>query len=306
MEKIAVVILNYLNYQDTIECIESLKNDVYENKEIIVVDNNSTNNSWEILNEKYKDDNIYFLKSEKNLGFAKGNNIGIKYARDVLKASFILLVNNDTIFNETKLLSEMINAYENDVAIIGPRIIEANGLEQNPVPIEVSKKVVEERYNKLMNPNLKDRIKNSNMYSKAKNKKVFKIIKKILVKQRENSYPSKEISPNICSKDLVLHGACMMLTKSYFEYYDKLFPETFLYYEENILTLLTKKVNLKKKFINNVAIFHKEDMSSMISFGNSDKVKQKYELDSVKKCIEIFELSYDEIIYKYFKSKKEH
>ncbi|HFE9686366.1 glycosyltransferase family 2 protein [Clostridium perfringens] len=300
MEKIAIVILNYLNYQDTIECIESLKNDIYYNKEIIVVDNNSNNESWKILNDRYKNDQIHFLKSDKNLGFAKGNNLGIVYAREILKSSFVLIVNNDTIFKDKNLLTEMVKAYEPNIAVIGPRIIESNGLEQNPVPIDVNRETVEKRYYQLQNPLLKDRVKNSNIYCFFKKVKMLKYINNKFIKKKVNMYPSKNISENICSENLVLHGACMMLTKSYFEYYNKLFPETFLYYEENILTILTKKVNLKKKFINNVFIYHKEDMSSLVSFGNSRKIKQSYELDSIKKCIEIFDLSYDEIIYKYF------
>ena len=303
MDKVGVVILNYLNYEDTIECIESLKKDNYDNKEIIVIDNNSKNESWIKLNKIYEK-KIHLIKSEENLGFAKGNNLGIKYARNILNCSFVLLVNNDTVFKDRMLITNLINAYEPGIGVIGPRIIQANGFEQNPVPGIVTKEQVEKEY-MLIN-------KKDNIINKLKEIKVIKYFKEIKVikyfkekyfflrRRNFNSYPYSYIHENVCNTELILHGSCMMLTKDYFKYYDSLFSRTFLYYEENILTLLTKKVGLKKKFINNTYIFHKEDQSSLMSFNNSDKVKSKYLKESIKVCLELFNLSYEEIKERYF------
>ena len=294
MNKVGVVILNYLNYEDTIECIESLNKDNYANKEIIVIDNNSTNESWIELNKIYKN-KIHLIKSEENLGFAKGNNLGIKYARDILNCSFVLLVNNDTIFKDNMLITNLINAYEPGIGVIGPRIIEANGFEQNPVPGIVTKEQSEKDYLLI---NKKDTI-----IDKLKSIKFIKYFKDkyfFLRRRNVNSYPYNYIHENTCNTELILHGACMMLTKDYFIYYDGLFSKTFLYYEENILTLLTKKVGLKKKYINNTYIFHKEDQSSLMSFNNSTKVKSKYLKESIEICLELFNLSYEEIKERYF------
>ena len=67
MEKVGIVILNYLNYQDTIDCIDSLNIDLYNNKEIIIVDNYSKNESYNILNDLYKNNkHIHVIKNDCN------------------------------------------------------------------------------------------------------------------------------------------------------------------------------------------------------------------------------------------------
>ena len=99
MKKISIVILNYINYKDTIECIESIFEMNYRYEGIVVVDNNSENESVKILNKKYKDNKkIIIVKARHNYGFAKGNNIGICIARRKFHTDFVFVVNNDTVF----------------------------------------------------------------------------------------------------------------------------------------------------------------------------------------------------------------
>lgn len=110
---VSIVLLNYNGYNDTIECIKSLKNITYNNYKIVIVDNNSTDNS-EIEIKKFikNDDKIQFIQADKNLGFSGGNNIGIRYALEN-NADYICLLNNDTIV-ETNFLSELVNSMEKD------------------------------------------------------------------------------------------------------------------------------------------------------------------------------------------------
>ena len=81
--------------------------------------------------------------------------------------------------------------------------------------------------------------------------------------------------------------------------YTSLFPETFLYLEEGIFTLLQRKVNIKSFFTTNTFIIHKEDQTGKL-FGTSkiDK-KRKYESVGYKYLKEIENLSYYEIMEKY-------
>ena len=120
MKKIAIVILNYLNYWDTIECVESALRIDYKDKEIVIVDNGSSNESFERLNKEFKSNHhIFILQSKKNVGFAKGNNIGIKFSRCQLKADYILVVNNDVVFRDWTILKKMINHDRSNIGIIG-------------------------------------------------------------------------------------------------------------------------------------------------------------------------------------------
>ena len=280
MDKIGIVILNYLNYKDTIECIDSLQDDVYQNKEIIIVDNKSNNESWDVLCKLYKNKaRIHLIQSNENIGFAKGNNIGIVYARTKLKCDHILIVNNDTIFNDKKMIEKLVNAYEKDIGIIGPDIISADNKHQNPVNKKVTKKRIE---------------KDLNYYKYGyKGSISSRIINKIytIIQKKNKIYNST---------DLVMHGSCMLLTKDYFKYYPYIFPNTFLYYEEDILSLITKKVNLRKKYVKDAYIYHKEDQSSEMSFGNKESTKNKFIVDSINECKKLFDLSYEEIKERYF------
>lgn len=109
-KKVSIILVNYNNYTDTIECIESLVNIEYEYYNIIVVDNASDNNSYDILRSRFPDINI--IKSNVNLGFAGGNNVGIKYALEQ-GADLVLLLNNDTIV-EKDFLTYMVSTILED------------------------------------------------------------------------------------------------------------------------------------------------------------------------------------------------
>ena len=94
--KVAIILVNYNGAKDTIECIESIKHTTYEDYEIIVVDNCSTDDSVSILEEYSKRVHFVFLRAEYNNGFSAGNNIAIKEAIEK-GFDYILLLNNDTV-----------------------------------------------------------------------------------------------------------------------------------------------------------------------------------------------------------------
>ena len=80
---IAFVVLHYMNYETTEKAVENiLSNCDTKNMVIIIVDNASTNNSYNILAEKYAaSESVVLLRNQKNLGFACGNNVGFCYAK---------------------------------------------------------------------------------------------------------------------------------------------------------------------------------------------------------------------------------
>lgn len=97
MPKVFIIIINFNGSKDTIDCLKSLEKITYKNFEVIVVDNASEKDDFEKVEEFLKISSLnakrYALNA--NLGFAGGNNIGIKEAmsHDV---DYILLLNNDT------------------------------------------------------------------------------------------------------------------------------------------------------------------------------------------------------------------
>ncbi len=93
--KVSVVLLNWCNFYDSKQCIESLQMATYPSLEIVFVDNASPDGSGNRINEKFGS-NIQYIQSGGNLGFSGGCNVGIKHA---LKngSDYVLLLNNDTI-----------------------------------------------------------------------------------------------------------------------------------------------------------------------------------------------------------------
>lgn len=119
MHKIGIILVNYNGFRDTKECILSLLSMNYDNIEIIVVDNNSTDSSVEEL-KKYSFPRCNIIKSNNNKGFSGGNNIGIKYAKSI-GCDFVWLLNNDTYVDADCLnyMMECERKYNNNVVVSG-------------------------------------------------------------------------------------------------------------------------------------------------------------------------------------------
>ena len=91
--KIAIIIVNWKQYQLTKLCLYSLQKIKYDNYQIILIDNES--NPKELKKIKNQFDKIITFPNQKNLGFTGANNVGIEYA---IKKEFkyVMLINNDT------------------------------------------------------------------------------------------------------------------------------------------------------------------------------------------------------------------
>jgi GT2 family glycosyltransferase len=111
LPKVTILLLNYNRYNDTIECIDSLNKCTYQNYEIMIVDNCSTDESFESLVSKYS--TIEIIRTEQNEGYTGGINWGLKYILEKKKTEYILILNNDTLV-ETGFLEPLVNALENN------------------------------------------------------------------------------------------------------------------------------------------------------------------------------------------------
>lgn len=114
--KVAVVILNWNGLADTCECLNSLYESNFPNLEIIVVDNGSTDGSQI---ELAKDNRYTFIETGSNLGYAEGNNVGIRHALST-EADFVLVLNNDTIAAKDMISILVETSFQNPRAILGP------------------------------------------------------------------------------------------------------------------------------------------------------------------------------------------
>ena len=122
--KLSIITINYNGLKDTCELIDSIP--FNKDLEVIVVDNASTQDEASIISEKYP--HVKVIRSKQNLGFAGGNNLGIKEA----KGKYILLINNDTYFKEFNIdvLTERLESSDK-IAIVCPKLRFAWGC--NPI-----------------------------------------------------------------------------------------------------------------------------------------------------------------------------
>jgi GT2 family glycosyltransferase len=91
--QVAVIVLNWNGCEDTLACLASLSLVRYRPLDVIVVDNGSTDDSVEAVEASFPD--VTVLETGENLGFAEGNNIGLRYAL-ARGTDYVLLLNNDT------------------------------------------------------------------------------------------------------------------------------------------------------------------------------------------------------------------
>ena len=114
---ISIIILNYNAGQLLLNCVESVFKSRYENMEVIVVDNASSDKSHITCKEKFN--KIHIISNEKNLGYCEGNNVGIRNA----KGEFIVILNPDTEV-EPSWLDELLHAYiKNGDGLYQPKIL---------------------------------------------------------------------------------------------------------------------------------------------------------------------------------------
>ncbi len=117
---VSIIILNFNGGKFLENCIKSLYKTEYNNFEIIVVDNKSSDNSHIVCKKIFQD--IILIENSKNVGFCEGNNIGIRKA----SGEFLVILNPDTEVSG-KWLLELYNAFkENGEGLYQPKILSLN------------------------------------------------------------------------------------------------------------------------------------------------------------------------------------
>lgn len=289
--KVGIMVLNYLNYIDTIECIESIAILDYKNIEVVVVENGSSNESFEkIYNHCERKRNVRIIKVKRNLGFAKGCNVGIDYALR-RKCEHVLVVNSDIIFIDKDMIVKLLKVAEDQkIGLIGPGIIGPNPKDkktsytENPCNTETTfRRIFEELkdeifgprfiYTLLMRPWLKKFLK-----------RFIKINRNKLIECDDRGHA--ESLETIISNNLVLNGAAILFTKNYFKHFTcGFYPGTFLYYEENILNVIARKKGIWMACVPQANIYHKGAGSALLSYGNNPRWRRLYRARSILTCL---------------------
>ncbi len=245
--RIAYVILHYNTEKDTFACVDSIRKRY--NSKIVIVCNNSPNGSDEIVSDKYKnEDNIFVIESKENIGFARGNNLGIDYVRDNDYGDIVVCINNDILIGEN-FEEEILKSYqEKRWAVAGVDVVNPNGEHCNPrFEVYPTLEQVRQALKKI-----KGAIRRCSMFWGI-GEYAFCVLKKV------SSKLTKDNSANFKSKMIMtLHGCCIIFSPNYFDQYRGFCEDTYLYGEEIILSLLCEKRNLIMTYISTTSVLHNE------------------------------------------------
>lgn len=120
MPVVSCVILNYNDAATTIKLVESIKDYTLVDY-IVVVDNCSTDDSWEQL-QHYKSDKIHVIQSSGNGGYGSGNNYGLRYSSEILNADYSIIANPDVQFDEDCVEKFLQTLHDDDsIAVVSAR-----------------------------------------------------------------------------------------------------------------------------------------------------------------------------------------
>lgn len=104
---VSIIILNYNGGDLVVRCLKSVLSLDYKNFEVVLLDNNSTDGSMELVANAFASDpRVKLIRNEKNLGYAEGNNVGVQKS----KGEYLVFLNNDVLVDPlflTELVEEM-------------------------------------------------------------------------------------------------------------------------------------------------------------------------------------------------------
>ena len=217
--KLSIITVNYNGLDDTCALIESIP--FNENMEVIVIDNASKQDEASIIAQRYPF--IKTIRTVKNLGFAGGNNVGIKEA----KGKYLFLINNDTVFKEFNVDS-LINKLESSpkIGIVCPKIRFAWGI--NPI-----------------------------QYAG------YTVLSKITVRNQAIGFGEEDKSQfNTAHPTPYAHGAAMLIKREAIEKVGLMPEDYFLYYEEIDWSMMFTRAGYGIWYDPTGTIYHKESQST--------------------------------------------
>lgn len=113
MEKISIIIVTFNSEKDVKKCLDSIEKQTYKNHETIIVDNDSKDNTIELVSGRG-----FLIKNKKNLGFSKANNTGIELS----KGEIVLLLNADVELKKD-CLDKLVKCLSEDVGFVQPKLL---------------------------------------------------------------------------------------------------------------------------------------------------------------------------------------
>jgi GT2 family glycosyltransferase len=217
--ELSVITVNYNGLKDTCALIESIP--FNENMEVIVVDNASLQDEASLIQKRYPQ--VKIIRSEKNLGFAGGNNLGIQES----DGKYLFLVNNDTVFEDFNVQT-LIDRLESSpqIGMICPKIRFTWGNK----PIQYAG---------------------------------YTPLSRITVRNRSIGFGEEDHRQyDIAHPTPYAHGAAMLVKRAIIEKVGYMPEDYFLYYEELDWSMMLKRAGYEIWYDPSCTIYHKESQST--------------------------------------------
>lgn len=226
---LGIAIINYNKWKKTVDCIKTIFENAKMDFKIYLLDNASQNQSFAELSKVYADNNkIVLIKSEENLGYARGNNLCIDYAKKD-GCDYILISNNDILFENDSINILYKKIQSSNYLLIEPFIKNIDGSTQICVKKE--------------RPTFREYMSYSTYLNNFK------------TKSEKQAFYNK-MQPKKASDIYWASGACFIADMKKFEdigYFD---PYTFLYFEEYIISEKAVKKGYKLRFEPSAKVIH--------------------------------------------------
>lgn len=233
--KFAIIVLNYNDHENTIKYVNSIKDyDIVD--KIIVVDNNSTTKDEIKILKELESEKVEILSSEKNGGYAYGNNLGLKYLEKIGSYEFVAISNPDVYVDE-KTLTDCLDYLKthNKVAIVAPRMHFVSGPARRAA-WKTRKPIID--------------IANSTRITEAL---MFPFL-------RKGEYSKKDYLQEDLKVDCIA-GSFFIAKYDSLKKVNYMDEKTFLFYEEDILGARLKNIGLEIHILNNLKFMHYESQT---------------------------------------------
>ena len=281
--KFGFCILHFGNPSVTKECVDSIYKFFCQENIMVVVVDNGANNTGCTFDNYYSHKNFFIINSVTNLGFSNGNNLGI----DFLKTNgceFVFVLNNDILFLHSGVGELITDLYhQKKFAVAGPMICTKehpmggydNPGEKQGFTKKQCNKILRYYYFELF----MQKICVYNFFHNIKQS-----LRGVFLKKRTRNV-QKDILKN--KENVILNGCCFVLTPIFFDYFQHLNGETFMYLEEFILFEEVTKIGLSTLYISDFKIFHNHQCATNQTFKNQ-RSKRIFQLTNQIKSLKIY------------------
>ncbi len=249
LDNIIFLILNYNSVSLTISCINSLLK-LKSNLNVLVVDNNSSDNSFSKINSAFKEnDNVKVILSKVNKGYASGNNIGLRYIKQNFSSKdYIVVMNPDILVKNIDVIQSMRSFLEshNDYSVVSTQFI----------------------YNETWRGFL------DYGWMFPSNKNLFlsgTLLGKLFLKDVNDRYSQVNVLTEETYTTVDIVSGCFFMVRmddlDQVDYFDE---RTFLYFEETILAAKLKRISKKEAILLKEFVSHNHQLKdkSLMNYSN--------------------------------------